>query len=92
MTERQIAELVPETILMINMDYTTYNVKQYVDGKWEWASGVNTDGSARKFGASAQRHLVTEAMSAALASNEGIRSEAVYFNLIGARWISRDDG
>lgn len=76
-------ELVPETILMVNMDYTTYNVKQYVDGKWEWASGVNTDGSG-KFGASAQRHLVTEAMSAALASNEGIRSEAVYFNLIGA--------
>jgi hypothetical protein len=76
-------ELVPEGILMINMDYTTYNVKQYLDGKWEWASGVNTDGSG-KFGSNAQRHLVVEAMSSALAANDGIRSESVYFNLIGA--------
>ncbi len=76
-------ELVPETIIMVNMDYTTYNVKQYTDGKWEWASGVNLDGSG-KFGASAQRHMISEAMSAALAANEGIRAEAVYFNLIAA--------
>lgn len=41
------AELLPENILMVNMDYTTYNVKQYVDGKWEWVSGVNLDGSAQ---------------------------------------------
>ena len=77
------AELLPENILMINMDYTTYNVKQYVDGKWEWASGINLDGSG-KFGSLAQRHMVSEAMSSALASNEGIRAEAVYFNLIAA--------
>jgi hypothetical protein len=77
------AELLPENILMVNMDYTTYNVKQYVDGKWEWASGVNLDGSG-KFGSLAQRHMVSEAMSAALVANEGIRAEAVYFNLIAA--------
>jgi len=77
------AELLPENILMVNMDYTTYNVKQYVDGKWEWVSGVNLDGSG-KFGSSAQRHMVSEAMSAALVANEGIRAEAVYFNLIAA--------
>ena len=77
------AELHPEGMLMINMDYSTYNVKKWVDGKWEWASGVNHDGSG-KFGADAQRHMVVEGMQAALAGNEGIRSEATYFNLIAA--------
>lgn len=76
-------DLHPEGILMINMDYSTYNVKKYTSGKWEWASGVNTDGSG-KFGTDAQRHMVVEAMQAAISSNDGIRSEAVYFNLIAA--------
>jgi hypothetical protein len=76
-------DLHPEGILMINMDYSTYNVKKYTSGKWEWASGVNTDGSG-KFGPVAQRHMVVEAMQSAVSSNDGIRSEAVYFNLIGA--------
>ena len=57
---------------MINMDYSTYNVKRYTDGKWEWCSGLNPDGSG-KFGADAQRHMVVEAMQAALAGNEGLR-------------------
>ena len=77
------AELYPEGILMVNMDHSTYNVKAWVDGAWEWASGVNADGSG-KFGTDAQRHMVVEAMQAALAGNEGIRSEAVYFNLIAS--------
>jgi hypothetical protein len=76
-------ELLPEHILMVNMDYSTYNVKQYVNGAWEWVSGVNTDGSAH-FGAAAQRAVVVEAMQAALAANDGIRAESVYFNLITA--------
>ena len=76
-------DLHPAGILMINMDYSTYNVKSYVGGKWEWASGVNTDGSG-KFGGDAQRHMVVEAMQSAVSSNDGIRSEAVYFNLIAA--------
>jgi len=76
-------DLHPEGILMINMDYSTYNVKKHTSGKWEWASGVNTDGSG-KFGGDAQRHMVVEAMQAAISSNDGIRSEAVYFNLIAA--------
>ena len=76
-------DLHPEGILMVNMDYSTYNVKKYTNGKWEWASGVNTDGSG-KFGPVAQRHMVVEAMQSAVSSNDGIRSEAVYFNLIGA--------
>jgi phage tail sheath protein FI len=65
------------------MDYSTYNVKKYTNGAWEWASGINTDGSG-KFGTDAQRHMVVEAMQAAISSNDGIRSEAVYFNLIAA--------
>ena len=77
------AELLPENILMVNMDYSTYNVKKHVNGAWEWASGTNADGSG-KFGADAQRHIVTAGMSAALARNSGIRAEAVYFNLIAA--------
>lgn len=76
-------ELLPEGIVMVNMDYSTYNVKKMVDGQWEWASGVNTDGSGR-FGTVAQRGMVVEAMQAALAGNEGIRSESVFFNLIAA--------
>jgi hypothetical protein len=76
-------DLHPEGILMINMDYSTYNVKKYTSGKWVWASGVNTDGSG-KFGAEAQRHMVVEAMQSSISSNDGIRSEAVYFNLIAA--------
>jgi len=79
------ASLYPEGILMINMDYTTYNVKKY-DGttkSWVWASGVNTDGSG-KFGSVAQRHMVVTAMQSAISANTGIRSEAVYFNLIAS--------
>ena len=76
-------ELVPENMLLVNMDHSTYNVKKWVDGKWEWCSGIELNG-AGKFGAAAQRHMVVEGMQAALAGNEGIRSEAVYFNLIGA--------
>jgi len=77
------AELYPEGIIMVNIDHSTYNVKKWVDGKWEWASGIELNG-AGKFGAAAQRHMVVEAMQAALAGNEGIRSEATYFNLIAA--------
>jgi len=77
------ADLYPEGILMINMDYTTYNVKKYTSNKWEWASGVNLDGSG-KFGSVAQRHMVVTAMQSAISANTGIRSEAVYFNLIAS--------
>mgnify|MGYP003649990585 FL=1 len=73
----------PENILMINMDYSTYNVKKYTSGKWVWASGSNVDGSG-KFGPEAQRAIVVEAMQASVTNNTGIRSESVYFNLIAA--------
>lgn len=76
-------ELLPENILMVNMDYSTYNVKKYVNGAWEWVSGTNTDGSAH-FGSDAQRAMVVEAMQSALVANDGIRADSVYFNLIAA--------
>jgi len=76
-------DLHPEGILMVNMDYSTYNVKKYTSSKWEWASGSNTDGSG-KFGGSAQRAMVTKAMQSSITTNTGIRSESVYFNLIAA--------
>lgn len=77
------AELHPENILLVNMDYSTYNVKRFTNGAWEWASGLNLDGSGR-FGADAQRALVVEAMQAAVAANDGIRAESTFFNLIAA--------
>ena len=76
-------ELAPENMVMVNMDYSTYNVKRYTNAKWEWASGSNLDGSG-KFGKDAQRHMVVEAMQASIAGNDGIRSESVYFNLIAS--------
>jgi hypothetical protein len=77
------AELHPENIMLVNMDYSTYNVKRWENGEWVWASGLNLDGSGR-FGSEATRGMVVEAMQAAVAGNEGIRSEATYFNLIAA--------
>ena len=77
------AELHPENIMLVNMDYSTYNVKKWEDGKWVWASGLNLDGSGR-FGPDATRGMVVTAMQAAVAGNDGIRAEATYFNLIAA--------
>lgn len=77
------AELHPEHIMMVNMDYSTYNVKRWTDGEWVWASGLNLDGSGR-FGSEATRGMVVEAMQGALSGNEGIRAESTYFNLIAA--------
>ena len=77
------AELHPENIMLVNMDYSTYNVKRWENGEWVWASGLNLDGSGR-FGSEATRGMVVEAMQAAVAGNDGIRSEATYFNLIAA--------
>ena len=82
-TDTANPDLHPEGILMINMDYSTYNVKKYTGGKWVWASGTNADGSG-KFGPEAQRAIVVEAMQASVTNNTGIRSESVYFNLIAA--------
>jgi len=77
------AELHPENIMLVNMDYSTYNVKRWENGEWVWASGLNLDGSGR-FGSEATRGMVVQGMQAAVAGNEGIRSEATYFNLIAA--------
>ena len=77
------AELHPENIMLVNMDYSTYNVKRWTNGKWVWTSGLNLDGSGR-FGSEATRGLVVKAMQAALSSNDGIRAESTYFNPVAA--------
>ncbi len=75
-----------------NTDYTTetYSVgdSSYVfpattAGRWVTASGNKIDGSPY-MGRKAQRIMVVRAMAEAIASNEDIRSEAVYYNLIAA--------
>jgi hypothetical protein len=76
-------EFYPEGIMMVNMDYSTYNVKEYKNGKWEWVSGNNLDGSGR-FGEEATRYMVVKAMQSAISTNEAVRSDAIYFNVITA--------
>lgn len=77
------AEFYPEGILMVNMDYSTFNVKEYQNGEWVWISGNNLDGSGR-FGDDATRYMVVSAMQAAVVNNEAVRSDAIYFNVISA--------
>jgi hypothetical protein len=50
-------------------------------GRWVTASGNNTDGSPF-MGRKAQRVMVVRALEAAIADNDSIRSELVYFNLV----------
>ena len=62
-----------------------YDVKKY-DGtaaKWYNESGLKTDGSPY-MGRFAQKKVITVSMAAALSSNEEIRAETRFFNLICA--------
>jgi hypothetical protein len=87
----------PFGMLVFNMRYSTNNVKEWrpnylppppVDGLWDrdrWvtASGVATDG-APYMGRRAQRRMVVRAMAAAIVSNQDIRAEGNFFNLLSA--------
>lgn len=73
-----------------NTDYTattyvrgSYTFPATTAGRWVTASGNKVDGSPY-MGRKAQRIMVVRAMAEALASNEDIRSEAIYFNLMAA--------
>lgn len=75
-----------------NTDYTldtytvgdgTFEFPATTAGRWVTASGNKEDGSPY-MGRKAQRILVVRAMAETLASNDDIRSEAIYFNLIAA--------
>lgn len=52
-------------------------------GRWVTASGNKTDGSPY-MGRKAQRIMVVRSMAEAIMSNDDIRSEIVYFNLVAA--------
>lgn len=70
-----------------NEDYTVgssaYEFAPTTAGRWVTASGNKVDGSPY-MGRKAQRIMVVRAMAEAVASNEDIRSETVFFNLIAA--------
>ena len=83
----------PAGILLFNTRLSGYNVKKYVtnytfDGTnngdtWVTESGLKTDGSPY-MGRHAQRKVVVTAMQASLQSNDDIRAESRFFNLICA--------
>ena len=73
-----------------NTDYTaetyvrgSYTFPATSAGRWVTASGNKVDGSPY-MGRKAQRIMVVRAMAEALSTNEDIRSEAIYFNLMAA--------
>jgi hypothetical protein len=51
--------------------------------RWTTTSGLRVDGSPN-MGRFAQRAVVVEAMAGAIAGNDDIRSEFIFFNLLGA--------
>jgi Phage tail sheath C-terminal domain/Phage tail sheath protein subtilisin-like domain len=87
------AELYPAGMLLFNTRYSTYNVKEYVvnyfptlsapydTDAWVTASGNAPDGTPY-MGSHAQRAMVVKALNSSIVSNESIRGEAVYYNLM----------
>lgn len=74
----------PEGILLFNMDYSTFNVKEYRgNGEWITVSGNRSDGSPF-MGRKAQRNMVVRAMREAITSSKEVRAIHRYFNLISA--------
>jgi len=78
--------------LVFNMRYSSNNVKewrpkylttgQYRD-RWVTVSGLTNTG-APYMGRKAQRRMVVQAMASAIVSNQEIRAEANFFNLLSA--------
>jgi len=89
------AELYPAGMLLFNTRYSTYNVKQYYmdyfpdvntsEGYdpdcWVTASGNRPNGTPY-MGPDAQRAMVFRALNASLASNQAIRGDSIFYNLI----------
>jgi len=82
----------PFGMLVFNMRYSTNNVKMWTPNylttgtwrdRWVTASGVSTTG-APYMGRKAQRRMVVQAMQAAIVSNQDIRAEGNFFNLMAA--------
>lgn len=78
------ADFYPEGIMLFNMDYSTFNVKEYRgDGEWISVSGNRSDGSPY-MGRKAQRSMVVRAMREAITTSKEIRAIHRYFNLLAA--------
>ena len=76
------AALYPEGILMFNMDYSTYNVKEYLgDGKWITVSGNKSNGEPY-MGRKAVRSMVVKALKRAVITNRRARARNNHFYLI----------
>ena len=83
----------PAGMLLFNTRLSGYNVKKYTlnytfnntnnGNVWVSTSGLRTDGSPY-MGRAAQRNTVVTGMQAAIASNEEIRAESRFFNIIAA--------
>ena len=88
----------PQGMLLWNTRRSGYNVKQFKTNyftqanypnqslpsysyTWVSVSGLKTDGSAY-MGRKAQRNMVVQAMKAAIGTNQTIREEDTFFNLI----------
>lgn len=72
----------PEGILLFNMDYSTYNVKEYQgNGIWRSVSGNKPDGSPY-MGRHAQHTIVAQAMNETVNSVKALRSSVRFFNLM----------
>lgn len=87
------ALLYPRGMLLWNTRYSTRNVKEFVSDytfngviigdRWVTKSG-NQESGAPWMGGQAVKEVIVEAMAAAIASNDDIRAESVFYNLIAA--------
>ena len=84
-------KLYPAGTLLFNTRYSSGNVKRWTPGytaggvvigdRWVTASG-NDPAGAPYMMRKAQRKMVVQSLQAAITSNEDIRSEFIYFNLV----------
>ncbi len=76
------AQFYPEGILLFNMDYSTFNIKEYQgEGIWRSVSGNKPNG-APYMGRHAQHSIVSRAINATVNSVKALRSTVRFFNII----------
>ena len=72
-----------EGMKLFDLAASTNDVKQRVGDAWVNVSGFQTNG-VPFFGRKAQRQMIVKALAGTISSNEDIRAETVYFNLLAA--------
>ena len=72
-----------EGMRLYDLAASTNDVKQMVGGRWVNVSGFQTNG-VPFFGRKAQRQMIVKNLAATISSNEDIRAETVFFNLLAA--------